>query len=474
MGGGQRARPVRYGSGIGLLMVKTRFAPSPTGYLHLGNARIALLNQIVALQRGGKLFLRIEDTDRERSSSLFVDAMIKDLAWLGISREGDPVFQSSRFSLYREKVLELWSKGWAYPCFCTPHELEAHRQECLKKGRPPRYSGRCRHISFLEAQARIAEGEPFSLRLRVDPEVRVEWRDMIKGRKRFRGKDLDDIVLLRSDGLPTYHLAVVVDDGEMGITHVIRGEDHMANTPYHISLFEALGYPVPFFAHVPLVKAPSGEVLEKREDSPWTLKTLRKEGYLSPAVVNFLITLGWNPPHPPPLTWEEILESFELKEVSPAPVSFHLPALNSINRKIMAILPAGELMEQVSPFLSSPVPFLKDRWVTLLEMVRANASTLAELAVWVERVIKGSEGLLLDEREKELLRRFLREAKVASSFTQALPVFAQGLDKESRNFFYRSLRKALTGEVSGPPLGDLMDFLGDQEVEKRISSFSIG
>ena len=455
-------------------MVKTRFAPSPTGYLHLGNARIALLNQIVALQRGGKFFLRIEDTDRERSSSLFVDAIIEDLAWLGVSWEGDPVFQSSRFHLYREKCLELWSRGWAYPCFCTSQELETHRQECLKKGRPPRYSGRCRSISSLEAQARIAEGEPFSLRLKVDPKVRVEWEDIIKGRKRFRGKDLDEIILLRSDGLPTYHLSVVVDDGEMGITHVIRGEDHMANTPYHILLFEALGYTVPLFAHIPLVKAPSGEVLEKRKYSPWSLRALRKEGYLPLGVVNFLITVGWNPSHPPPLTWKEILESFELKEVSPTPVSFHPPSLDSINRKIMATLPAEKLIDQVEPFLSSPVYLSKESWMTLLEMVRANAATLSELAMWVERVVKGPEKVTLSERERGLLTSFLQESGVAPSFAQALPVFVQGLDKESRHLFYRSLRKVLTGEVSGPPLKDLMDFLGDQEVRKRILNFSIG
>lgn len=455
-------------------MVRTRFAPSPTGYLHLGNARIALLNHIVAAQSGGKCFLRIEDTDQERSSLVFVDTITEDLAWLGVSWEGEPVFQSARISLYREKCLELWSKGWAYPCFCTPYELEAHRQDCLKKGRPPRYSGRCRSISPSEAQVRIAEGEPFSLRLRVDPKVRVEWRDIIKGRKRFRGKDLDEIVLLRSDGLPTYHLAVVVDDGEMGITHVIRGEDHMANTPYHILLFEALGYPVPLFAHVSLVKAPDGGVLEKRGDSPWTLRALRKEGYLPLAVVNFLVTLGWNPPHPPPLAWEEILECFDLKEVSPTPVSFHPPTLNSINRKIIATLPVEELMEQVEPFLSFPVSLSKERWVALLEMVRANASTLSELASWVERVVKGPGKISLNERERRLLISFLQEARVTPSLVQVLPVFAKGLDKESRRLFYRALRKALTGEVSGPPLKDLMEFLGGQEVRERIFSFSIG
>ena len=459
-------------------MVRTRFAPSPTGYLHLGNARIALLNQIVALQGGGKFFLRIEDTDRERSSSIFVDAIMEDLAWLGVSWEGAPVFQSSRLHLYREKCLELWSKGWVYPCFCTPQELEAHRQECLRKGRPPRYSGRCRSISPSEAQARIAEGEPFSLRLKVDPKARVEWADIIKGRKRFRGKDLDDIVLLRSDGLPTYHLSVVVDDGEMGITHVIRGEDHIANTPYHILLFEALGYTVPSFAHVPLVKAPSGEVLEKRQASPWSLRVLRKEGYLPLAVVNFLVTLGWNPPHPPPLTWKEILESFELKDVSPTPVSFHPPSLDSINKKIMATIPVEELMDQVKPFLSFPVSLSKERWATLLEMVRANAATLSELAMWVEKVVKGPEEVTLSDRERELLNGFLSFLQgsgfaTVTSFAQALPAFAQGLDRDSKRLFYRSLRKVLTGEVSGPPLKDIMDFLGDQEIKKRILGFII-
>jgi glutamyl-tRNA synthetase len=407
----------------------------------------------------------MEDTDLERSSSLFVDAIVEDLSWLGISWEGEPLFQSSRFSLYREKALELWSKGWLYPCFCNTHDLERHRQECLKKGKPPRYSGKCRSVSLLEAQARIAEGEPYSLRLRVDPKVRIEWRDIVKGRKRFRGKDLDDILLLRSDGTPTYHLAVVVDDGEMGITHVIRGEDHMANTPYHILLFDALGYSVPLFAHVPLVKAPTGEVLEKREDSPWTLKSLREEGYLPLAVVNFLITLGWNPPHKPPLSCEEILEDFSLEEVSSSSVTFSPATLVFINKKLLSALPLENVLRALRPFLSSG---LRDnRLREAVAQVRENASTLVELAQWVERLMVGPGQVELMEDEKAVLGRFVVLKREDISWQDILEQLASSLSRCEKQIFYQALRKALLGVPHGPPLKEVIEFLG-VEVDVRL------
>ncbi len=447
--------------------VKTRFAPSPTGYLHLGNARIALINYIVAAQEGGSFLLRIEDTDVKRSDPAFVQGIMEDLTWLGVVWEGEPVFQSTRLSLYKEKAFNLWSKGLAYPCFCTPHELEAHRQECLKRGRPPRYSGKCRGLSMSEVQARIAEGEPYVLRLKVSPSAIVEWKDPIKGRKRFRGKDLDDIILLRCDGTPTYHLAMVVDDGEAGITHVIRGEDHLSNTPYHILLFEGLDYPVPIFAHVPLVYLPEGHIMEKREGSSWTLRSLRDKGYLPLAVVNLLVTLGWNPPHSPPLSWSEILESFHINELSSSPVTFSPSTLASINKKLLAALTVEELLEALRPYLPSDLP--TERLEEAVVLMRGDSSTLVELALWVERLLRGPHHVDLTPEEKRILEELASLRREHSTWDAALEKLGSELGRRGRGMLYQTFRKALLGVPYGPPINELLDFLKD-EVESRMRS----
>jgi len=447
--------------------VRTRFAPSPTGYLHLGNARIALINYVVALQSRGAFLLRMEDTDPERSRPYYVEAIKEDLKWMGLSWRGEVVFQSQRMEVYRRKAWELWEKGLAYPCFCTREELEAHRQECMRKGRPPRYSGRCRGLSQDEIQARVTEGEPFSLRFRVDPRSRVRWRDVIKGSKRFRGKDLDDIVLLRADGTPTYHLAVVVDDGEMGITHVIRGEDHLANTPYHILLFEAFGYPVPAFAHVPLVRAPEGEVLEKREGGPWTLKRLREEGYLPLAVFNLLIALGWNPPHKPPITWGEVLEAFSLEEISSSTVTFSPSTLVSINRKLIATAPLEEILGALEPFLPSNFPC--ERLEEAVALVRENTSTLVELAQWVEKLVVGPGPVELTEEEGAVLRALVFSKGEGITWLEALEGKAREMEKEGKRLLFRAVRKALLGLPQGPPMKELIAFLGERETSRRLA-----
>jgi len=453
-------------------LVKTRFAPSPTGYLHLGNARVALINYIVAFQSRGAFLLRMEDTDPERCRSCYVEAIREDLAWLGLSWHGEVVFQSKRVELYRAKALELWAKGLAYPCFCTREELEAHRQECLKKGRPPRYSGKCRRLPEAMARARMAEGEPFSLRFKVDPEAQVRWRDLIKGPKKFRGKDLDDMVLLRSDGSPTYHLAVVVDDGEEAVTHVIRGEDHLSNTPYHILLFQSLGYPLPRFAHVPLVRSPEGGVLEKREESPWTIRRLREEGYLPLAVVNLLVTLGWTPPHKPPLTWEEILESFSLEGVSSSTVTFSSSALVSMNRRLISTGPIREVLEGVGAFLSLSLP--PERLERAVALARENSSTLVELARWVERLVRGPGKVDLTLKERSLLLSLSRLRKEMGSWERALEELAGGMNREGKRLLFGALRKALLGMPYGPPLKELLTFMGEEEVTRRVETSTKG
>jgi len=451
--------------------VRTRFAPSPTGYLHLGNARIALINYIVALKHKGRFFLRIEDTDVDRSSAEYVSAIEEDLLWLGVRWDKKVIFQSKRVHLYREKAFELWERGFVYPCFCTPDELKVYKDECIRKGKPPRYSGKCRGLSKEEVKARITNGEPFSFRLKIDHKLEVKWDDLIKGKKRFKGKNLDDIIIFRSDGTPTYHLASVVDDIEAGITYIIRGEDHLANTPYHILLFKAFEYPCPFFAHVPLVKAPKGEVLEKRKESPWSLRRLREDGYLPLAVVNFIITLGWNPPHKGFLGWREIVETFSLSDLSSSSVTFSPSALKALNKKLLLSMDVEELKDIMRSYVCFDLP--EERIKNAIFIVRENASTLIELGLWLKRLFLGPETIEFSSYEKELLKKVLHAKE--RSLEEAVEKLASTLDKKEKSMLYQALRKALLGVPHGPPLKDIVGFLKD-EAKVRLENlcFQLG
>ena len=319
--------------------VRVRFAPSPTGYLHVGGARTALFNYLFARHNDGDFILRIEDTDRERSDIELVNAILDGLNWLGLEYDEGPVvggnygpyFQSERKGIYSKYIEILKEKGSLYPCFCTPEELAKRREECQKRGKPYRYDRRCRQLSKVEIERRMREGIPYALRILTPDDGETAFDDMIRGRVSFKNSELDDPIVVRSDGSPTYNFCVVVDDHLMEITHVIRGEDHLSNTPKQILVYNALGWEVPVFAHVPLILGPDRKRLSKRHGAT-SISAYRDDGYLPCAMFNFLSLLGWSAGEDREImSKDEIIERFSIEGISRSPAIFDVDKLKWMN-----------------------------------------------------------------------------------------------------------------------------------------------
>jgi glutamyl-tRNA synthetase len=325
--------------------MRLRFAPSPTGQLHVGNARTALFNWLFARGAGGTFVLRIEDTDVERSSRASEAAILEDLKWMGlewtegVEAGGDagPYRQTERLHIYRAHTVELLSRGVAYRCFCTAEQLETDRQQALAAGRPPMYVGRCRDIPVDQARRRVENGEKAVVRLRVPPDRDIVFQDVVRGEVRFHTSVIGDPVLVRSDGIPAYNFAVVVDDALMGITHVIRGEDHISNTPRQILLYEAFGWTPPVFAHVSLVMGPDNAPLSKRHGAT-SVAEFRARGYLPEALTNYLALLGWSPGDEQELLpLEELAARFRLEDVGKSAGIFDMEKLAWVNRHYLKL-----------------------------------------------------------------------------------------------------------------------------------------
>ena len=331
--------------------MRLRFAPSPTGHLHVGNARTALFNWLLARGSGGTFILRIEDTDAERSTRESERAILDDLRWLGLDwDEGveqgggyGPYRQTERLHIYRAHAIELMAGGHAYRCFCPPEQLEAERQAALAAGRPPKYSGRCRVIDRDEARRRVERGEPAVVRLRVPEDREVAFSDVVRGRVAFHTDVIGDPVLLRSDGIPAYNFAVVIDDALMAITHVIRGEDHISNTPRQILLYEAFGWTPPVFAHVSLVMGPDHSPLSKRHGAT-SVAEFRGRGYLPEALTNYLALIGWSPGQGDEvLPLDELARRFRLEDVGHSAGVFDPDKLAWVNRHYLKAAPPERL-----------------------------------------------------------------------------------------------------------------------------------
>ena len=304
--------------------VRVRFAPSPTGYLHIGGLRTALFNWLFARRHGGTFILRIEDTDRDRSTDAAIEAIMDGLRWAGLDWDEGPHRQSDRLDLYRQKAMELLEREQAYWCVCAPEELEARRKEAQAKGEPLKYDGRCRERGL------TAPTEPAALRFRSPQEGQTVVEDLIKGTIVFDNAVLDDLIILRSNGYPTYNLSVVIDDALMGITHVIRGDDHVNNTPRQVPLFEALEYPVPQFAHVPMILGADKSRLSKRHGATSVL-AYQEMGYLPQALVNYLVRLGWSHGDQEIFSVQEMIEKFSFDHVQSSAAVFNPEKLQWLN-----------------------------------------------------------------------------------------------------------------------------------------------
>ena len=324
--------------------VRVRFAPSPTGHLHIGGLRTALFNWLFARRHGGKFIVRIEDTDRDRSTDAAIDAIVNGMRWVGLDWDEGPHRQSDRLDLYRQKALALLERGQAYWCVCTPEELEARRKEAQAKGEPLKYDGRCRERGL------TASAEPAALRFRSPQEGQTVVEDLIKGTIVFENTVLDDLIILRSNGYPTYNLSVVIDDALMEITHVIRGDDHVNNTPRQVPLFEALEYPVPKFAHLPMILGSDKSRLSKRHGATSVL-AYQEMGYLPEALVNYLVRLGWSHGDQEIFSIQEMIEKFSFDHVQSSAAVFNPEKLQWLNAEYIKQAEPRHIADLLLPFL---------------------------------------------------------------------------------------------------------------------------
>jgi glutamyl-tRNA synthetase len=361
------------------MTIRTRFAPSPTGYLHIGGARTALFCWAYARKHGGKFILRIEDTDLERSTAESTQAILDSMAWLGLDWDEGPFYQMKRLDRYRAVADQLIAAGHAYPCYASKEELDALREQQRARGEKPRYDGRWRPENA-KGKTPLAGVTPV-IRFRNPDEGEVVWRDLVKGEIRFANTELDDLVLLRADGVPTYNFGVVVDDLDMTITHVIRGDDHVNNTPRQINIYRALGAALPEFAHVPMILGSDGERLSKRHGAVSVLQ-YRDDGYLPEALVNFLARLGWSHGDAEMFSRAELVEWFDLEHVSRSPAQFNGEKLAWLNQQYLKVAAPERLAELVAPRIAADGgdPARGPSPVAVVTLLQERAQTLNELA----------------------------------------------------------------------------------------------
>ena len=464
--------------------VVTRFAPSPTGFLHIGGARTALFNWLYAKRFGGEFLLRIEDTDRERSTQAAVDAIIDGLDWLGLKWDGPAISQFERAGRHREVVEHMLASGGAYRCYASQEELEAMRATARAEGKPMRYDGRWRDRDPAEAPAGVKP--VIRLRARQDGETIVD--DKVQGKVTFANKELDDLVLLRSDGNPTYMLAVVVDDHDMGVTHIIRGDDHLTNAARQMQIYAALGWDVPVMAHIPLIHGPDGAKLSKRHGA-LGVDAYRELGYLPAALRNYLVRLGWSQGDREFFSTEDLIAAFDLPAIGRSPSRFDFVKLENMNGHFMRATPDAELLAiliDALPYLpggpaiaakldpakraqlAAALPGLKERAKTLVELVDGASFLFAE------------RPLAPDEKAEDILARGGRQhigALLArleaiedwSAATTEAAVRDYATEQGAKlGAIAQPLRAAATGRATSPGIFDVLAVLGREESLGRL------
>jgi glutamyl-tRNA synthetase len=457
--------------------MKLRFAPSPTGFLHVGGARTAIFNLLHARRYGGTMLLRIEDTDVERSRQHHAEQIVSSLQWLGVEWDEGPLYQSDRLDRYRERTVELEAGAKAYRCYCTVEELDAERSAAEHAGKAYRYSGKCRTLA--EAGALQPDDVPHVTRFKVNPGD-VRFHDLIRGDVHFETELIDDFVLLRSDGYPTYHLSVVVDDIDMAITHVARGDDHLSNTPKHILLFQAFGAPVPQFAHLPLILGSDKKRLSKRTGAT-SAEEYRDMGIVPDALFNFLTLLGWSPGGDRELfTPAESAALFDLHDVNKAPAVFDVEKLLWMNGQYLMRMQPEEIYPHLVPFLTHREPVREI--LALVELFQKRARTLREMAEQMEFYFAADDAVAYDDdavkkhiKGDDLAQR-MKELRDALAATEPFDVAAteQSLRAlaESRGVgagkLIHPLRVALTGKLASPPIFDVAAVLGKARTVRRL------
>jgi glutamyl-tRNA synthetase len=464
--------------------VVTRFAPSPTGFLHIGGGRTALFNWLYARAKGGRMLLRIEDTDRERSTDAAIAAILDGLTWLGIDWDGEPIFQFARAARHREVAEAMLAAGRAYHCYATPLELDEMRETARREGRPPRYDGRWRDRDPATAPRDVRP--VIRLRAPLDGETFIE--DEVQGTVRWANKDLDDLVLLRSDGTPTYMLAVVVDDHDMGVTHVIRGDDHLTNAARQKQIYEAMGWEVPHMAHIPLIHGPDGAKLSKRHGA-LGVDAYRAMGFLPAAMRNYLVRLSWSHGDQEIFSSEDMVAAFDTGAIGRSAARFDFKKLENLNghymrastdedlmRAIDALLPhlpngpaiAGRLDAATRARLMAAMAGLKERAKTLVELLDGAGFLFAGRPLALDEKAR----TILTDEARATLALALRRLEALTDWTAAATEEAVRLLAEETGTklgqVAQPLRAALTGRSTSPPVFDVLAVLGREESLARL------
>ncbi|HCK68666.1 MAG TPA: glutamate--tRNA ligase [Nitrospina sp.] len=458
--------------------IKVRFAPSPTGFLHIGGVRTALFNWLFARNHGGKFILRIEDTDLSRSTEESIQEILESMRWLGLDWDEGPFRQTERQEIYSEKVGQLLAAGKAYSCYCTPEELDRKRSEAQKAGLKPKYDGTCRNLSD------VPKGAPSVIRFKAPLEGSVVVEDLLRGKVVFDITELDDLIIQRTDGTPTYNFVVVVDDSEMGITHVIRGDDHLSNTPRQCLLYDALDYARPQFSHISMILGQDKARLSKRHGATSAL-AYRDMGYLPDAMINYLARLGWSHGDQEIFSRKELIEHFSFDSVNTSAAIFDADKLSWVNEQYIQSTPPEELAQRLEPHLVTTGVLAKDHGLNMQEIakvipcLKGRAKTLIEMAEksafffkkQVEFDEKARSKFLTDE-VKPLLKKVITGLSALDDFSSDTieSLFKKTVEEESLKLgkLAQPVRVALTGTTVSPGIYDVILLLGKEQTLKRL------
>ncbi|MBU4320881.1 MAG: glutamate--tRNA ligase [Thermodesulfovibrionales bacterium] len=465
-------------------MIRVRFAPSPTGHLHIGGARTALFNYLFARHNNGKFILRIENTDRTRSTDEYIETIIEGMKWLRLEWDEGPFRQTDRFDVYRNYVDKLLKEGNAYYCYCTPEELEQRRKEALAQGKSPKYDGRCRNLTKIQdSRFKIQEKNP-AIRFKMPQEGQAVVDDMIRGKVVFENDQLDDLIIMRSDGTPTYNFTVVVDDVDMDITHVIRGDDHLNNTPKQIHIYKALGHEIPLFAHLPMILGADRTRLSKRHGAT-SVMAYKDMGYLPDALVNYLVRLGWSYGDQEVFTREELIKYFTFENVGKAAAVFNPEKLLWLNSQYIIKSNPEELADMVMPFLENAGIIQKgqniDRqWLSkAIKTLQERAKTLVELASSLRYYIaedveynEKAKANFLNEKSRALLSELKDSLTPLSDFSASSleTIFMAIVEKHGIKLgnLAQPVRVAMTGGTESPGIFEVLEIVGKEKTLKRL------
>ncbi len=470
--------------------VVTRFAPSPTGFLHIGGGRTALFNWLYARRHGGKMLLRIEDTDRERSTEPAIAAILDGLSWLGLDWDGDTVYQFSRVERHREVVDQMLASGHAYRCYASPQELTEMREKARAEGKTRLYDGRWRDRDPGDAPPGVKP----AIRLKAPLTGETVVEDQVQGRVTWQNENLDDFVLLRSDGNPTYMLAVVVDDHDMGVTHIIRGDDHLNNAARQTQIYQALGWTVPVMSHIPLIHGPDGSKLSKRHGA-LGVDAYRAMGYLPAAMRNYLVRLGWSHGDQEIFSTEEMIAAFDLPQIGRSPARFDFAKLESLNGHYMRTSPDRELLAAIDGLLphlpngaeiaGKLTPAVREQVLAAMPELKERAKTLIEL-IDAASFIWAARPLALDDKAMTLLTPDARTvlAEIIPDLESVEPWTAEATEQAVRGYAERKgaklgavaqpLRAALTARTTSPGIFNVLVVLGRQESLARLRDQAAG